>query len=111
MFAKCSRALIKSVFYQPNWPIIMQDSDTTCVPQLTFRPILQDDLLIISGENRPDQSSQTFSSYANYHWFEQYSPNLIDQSSFKMGLVLACVVRILHDDWSIRLGENRPDQS
>ena len=28
-----------------------------------------------------------------------------------MGLVLACVVRILHDDWSIRLGENRPDQS
>ena len=26
-----------------------------------------------------------------------------------MGLVLACLVRILHDDWSIRLGENRPD--
>ena len=26
-----------------------------------------------------------------------------------MGLVLACVVRILHDDWSIRLGENRTD--
>ena len=27
-----------------------------------------------------------------------------------MGLVLAYVVRILHDDWSIRLGENRPDR-
>ena len=26
-----------------------------------------------------------------------------------MGLVLACVVRILHDDWLIRLGENRHD--
>ena len=25
-----------------------------------------------------------------------------------MGLALACVVRMLHDDWSIRLGENRP---
>ena len=23
----------------------------------------------------------------------------------------ACVVRIQHDDWSIRLGENRPDRS
>ena len=27
-----------------------------------------------------------------------------------MGLILARVVRILHDDWSIRLGENRPDR-
>ena len=35
------------------------------------------------------------------------SCNLIDQSSGRMGLALACVVRILHDDWSIRLGENR----
>ena len=26
-----------------------------------------------------------------------------------MGLVLACVIRILQDDWSIRLGENRPE--
>ena len=25
-----------------------------------------------------------------------------------MGLPLACVVKILHDYWSIRLGENRP---
>ena len=38
-----------------------------------------------------------------------FSPNLIDRSSCRMGLVLACVVRILHDDWSIRLGENRLD--
>ena len=37
-----------------------------------------------------------------------FSPNLIDQSSCKMDLVLACVVRMLHDDWSIRLGENIP---
>ena len=28
-----------------------------------------------------------------------------------MGLVLTCVVRILHDDWSISLGENRPDRA
>ena len=27
-----------------------------------------------------------------------------------MGLVLACAVRILHDDWPIRLGENGPDR-
>ena len=25
-----------------------------------------------------------------------------------MGLVLACMIRVLLDDWSIRLGENRP---
>ena len=25
--------------------------------------------------------------------------------------LIACVVRILHDDWSIRLGENGHDQS
>ena len=36
-----------------------------------------------------------------------FSPNLIDQSSCRMGLALACVMRILHEDWSIRLGENR----
>ena len=40
-----------------------------------------------------------------------FSPNLIDQSSCRMGQVLACVVRILHDDWSIRLGENKPDEA
>ena len=28
-----------------------------------------------------------------------------------MSLVLACVVRIMHDNWSIRLGENRPDRA
>ena len=38
-----------------------------------------------------------------------FSPNLIDQSSCRMDLVLACVIRILHDDGSIRLRENRPD--
>ena len=35
-----------------------------------------------------------------------FSPNLIDQSSYRMDLALVCVVGILHDDWSIRLGEN-----
>ena len=39
-----------------------------------------------------------------------FSPNLMDQSSCKMGLALACAVRILHGDWSIRLGESRPDK-
>ena len=39
-----------------------------------------------------------------------FSLNLIDQSSCKMGLVVVCVVRILHDDWPIRLGENRFDR-
>ena len=36
-----------------------------------------------------------------------FSLNLLAQLSCKMGLVLACVVRILHG--SIRLGENRSD--
>ena len=40
-----------------------------------------------------------------------FSPNLIDQSSCKMGLVLACMVRILHDDWSNRSGENRSNRA
>ena len=39
-----------------------------------------------------------------------FSPNLIDQSACEMGLVLACVFRILHDDWSTRLGESRRDR-
>ena len=32
-----------------------------------------------------------------------FSPNLIDQSSFKIGLFFACVVRILHDDRSFKV--------
>ena len=28
-----------------------------------------------------------------------------------MGLVLVCVVRILHDDWSITLGENKSNRA
>ena len=40
-----------------------------------------------------------------------FSPDLIDQSC-KIGLTFpTCVVRMLHDDWSIRLGEKRPDQN
>ena len=38
-----------------------------------------------------------------------FSPNLIDQSLCRRGLVLACVVRILHDNWLTSLRENRPD--
>ena len=36
-----------------------------------------------------------------------FSSNLIDQSACKMGLALACVIIILHDDWSIRSRENK----
>ena len=39
-----------------------------------------------------------------------FSPNLINQSSCNMDLVLAYVDRILLDDWSVRLGENRLDR-
>ena len=37
-----------------------------------------------------------------------FSSNQIDQSSCKMILLFAGVVRFLYDDWSIRLRENRP---
>ena len=36
-----------------------------------------------------------------------FSPNLIDQSSCKILTTHAKTRPILHDDWSIRLGENR----
>ena len=36
-----------------------------------------------------------------------FFPNLLDQSACKMRLALACVVIILHDDWSTKLEENR----
>ena len=55
--------------------------------------------------NGPQHRCQMFRALSGL-----FSPNLIHQSSCKMGLVLACVVRTLHDDWSIRLGENRPDR-
>ena len=40
-----------------------------------------------------------------------FSPNLIDQSSYRILSTHAKTRPILHDDWSIRLGENRPDSS
>ena len=40
-----------------------------------------------------------------------FSPNLIDQSSCRILTTHAKTRPILHDDWSIRLGENRPYQS
>ena len=40
-----------------------------------------------------------------------FSPNLIDQSSCRILTIHAKVRPILHDDWSIRLGENRPDRT
>ena len=38
-----------------------------------------------------------------------FSPNLIDQSSCRIMTTHTKSRPILHDDWSIRLGENRPD--
>ena len=38
-----------------------------------------------------------------------FSPNLIDQSSCRILTTDAKTRPILHDDWSIWLGENRPD--
>ena len=32
------KILIRSILFQPIWPIIMQDSHHTCVPQLNFGP-------------------------------------------------------------------------
>ena len=40
-----------------------------------------------------------------------FSPNLIDQSSCRILTTHAKAWLILHDDWSIRLGENRPDMA
>ena len=41
----------------------------------------------------------------------QFSPNLIDQSSSRILTTYAKARLILHDDWSVRLGENRPDRA
>ena len=35
----------------------------------------------------------------------------MDKSLCRVALVVISLVRILHDDWSIRLGENRPDRA
>ena len=40
-----------------------------------------------------------------------FSPNLINQSSCRISTSHAKARPILQDDWSIRLGENRLDQS
>ena len=40
-----------------------------------------------------------------------FSPNLIDQSSCRILSTHAKARPILRDDWSIRLGENRPDRA
>ena len=40
-----------------------------------------------------------------------FSPNLIDQSSGRILTTHAKTRPILHNDWSIRLGENRPDRA
>ena len=40
-----------------------------------------------------------------------FSPNLIDQSSCWILTTHAKIRPILHDDWSIRLGENRLDKA
>ena len=40
-----------------------------------------------------------------------FSPNLVDQSSRRILTTHAKTRPILHDDWSIKLGENRPDKA
>ena len=40
-----------------------------------------------------------------------FSPNLIVQSSCRILITHAKIRPILHDDWSIRLGENRLDKA
>ena len=40
-----------------------------------------------------------------------FSPTIIDQSSCRILTTHAKNTPILHDDWSIRLGENRPDRA
>ena len=40
-----------------------------------------------------------------------FSPNVIDQLSCRILTTHAKTRLILHDDWSIRLGENRPDRA
>ena len=39
-----------------------------------------------------------------------FSPNLIDQSSSRILTTYVKYRPILHDDWLIKLGENRPDR-
>ena len=41
--------------------------------------------------------------------FSQLNPPIIMQNA--LNLAMERMARILHDDWSIRLGENRSDQS
>ena len=38
-----------------------------------------------------------------------FSPKLVNQASCRILTTAAKTRPILHDDWSIRLGENRPD--
>ena len=48
------KIFMRSIFSQPNWPIIMQDSHRTCSPQLHLGLVF---MLIGSarlGENRPN---------------------------------------------------------
>ena len=40
-----------------------------------------------------------------------FSSNLIDQLSYRILTTQAKTRTIFHDDWSIRLGENRPDRT
>ena len=40
-----------------------------------------------------------------------FSPNLIDQSSCRILIIYGKTRPILLDDWPIRLGDNRPNQS
>ena len=54
----------------------------------------------------PEHSRQIFESSVSL-----FSPSLVNQSSCRILTTHAKARPILHDDWSIRLGENRPYKS
>ena len=90
---KCSDMLDKSDI-NVNWKATRQtyifSLEKALVSLLTFRT----DFSMLTKLSIAAKWLTTLSSL--------FSPNLIDQSSCKMGLVLACVVRILHGDWPIK---------
>ena len=65
--------------------------------------IIKREVLISSLENMGTKCLKTLS--------DLFSRNLINQSSCRILTTYARTRPILHDNWSIRLGENRPDRA
>ena len=57
----------------------------------------------------PAQMGMCFASHVTLSGL--FSPNIIGQPSCKILTTHAKTWPILHDDWSIRLGENRPNRA